>query len=240
MSDKFISLVLLLALSSSSMPATVDSHDYIVWSVDNQEIADIVVRVGEYPNKPGKRIYLEYNELHLANNVKVHKDEKGYYVSEYDINLQLASKVVRNLEQEGIKVKLLTSQSKQEDLNSAGRKAMSYNPKVYFSIHHNYYSEDSTGYFIMVNKNSPKETEIANRISNSISKVSSIRQMETRVQDGYIGEMNETDSTLNFLYEGGFFSNKSELYVITSKEHTDKVAKVIATELIKTLKGANN
>ena len=226
-------LPLVLALST-----TVQTSQLPVLKPVNMITASqtIVIRIGEYPDKPGKRIYLEHDELYLANNVPIRKDAKGYYVCEYDINKKLATKIYNNLQAEGYDVILLDAKDKTEDLNRAGRKAMTYNPTLYLSIHHNSYQDNSTGYFFMTNRNNIKEQEIAKQLSNSIAtNPSNIRQMSNRIQDGYIGEMNETENTLNILFEGGFFSNKQELYKITSEEHTDYVAHQLATELVKVL-----
>ena len=90
---------------------------------------DVVVRVGEYENKPGKRIYVE-ESFHTPDDIPLRHDSEGYYISEYDLNLKLATKLKEKLQEKGINVDLQISKDKTEDLNAAGREAMSKNPKV--------------------------------------------------------------------------------------------------------------
>ena len=174
------------------------------------ENPDIVVRVGEYENKPGKRLYVE-KDFKTPDDIPLRYDEGGYFISEYDINLKLASALVQKLKEKGIKVDLQVSRDKSEDLNAAGREAMSKNPKMYFTIHHNSFKEDSTGYMLMVNENSPEEKTYAKLMTEALkNNPGNLPAWDVREQDGYIGEMNETDSILNFLLEAGFFSNHSK------------------------------
>ena len=212
----------------------ISGHTTVAQSFDP---VDVVVRVGEYNNKPGKRVYLSQDEFFLANGLDIKQDNEGYYVSEYDINYKLASKVAKRLEEKGVKVKLQIANSKSQDLNAAGRLAMKHNPKVYLSIHHNSFESDSSGYFLMTNEGNAKAKDIAQRISdNLVSNPKRIPQRENRIQDGYIGEMNETNSTINILLEAGFYSNKSELSKITSDEQVEFIANKIAEELFSVIK----
>lgn len=196
---------------------------------------DIVVRVGEYENKPGKRIYVE-KDFETPSDIPLRYDEGGYFISEYDINLKLATAVYEKLNEKGVAVDLQVARDKSDDLNSAGREAMSKNPKMYFSIHHNYFAEDSSGYMMMVNQNSPKEKQYAQLISDALKdNPGELPAWEVREQDGYIGEMNETDSILNFLLEAGFFSNKDELTIIMSDEQVDYMAEELSDVMIEIL-----
>lgn len=203
--------------------------------VEEQRSADIVLRTGEYPNKPGKRGYIPDSYVPYMG-VDVHKDTKGYYVCEYDINYKLCNRIYEILLDNGVSVEMLTSSGRGDDLNSAGRKAMSYNPKIYLSVHHNAWKEDSSGYFFMTNENSYEESVIAQRLSDSlVSNPGCIPQMKNRVNDGYIGELNETDDCMNILIEAGFFTNPDELIKITSDEQVEFMANQIARELMEVL-----
>jgi N-acetylmuramoyl-L-alanine amidase len=112
--------------------------------------ADIVIRAGEYENKPGKRVYVDAN-FETPDDIPLRRDEHGYYISEWDINVKLSKRIVYYLQEYDVNVDLQTAHRKSEDLNAAGRIAKAKNPVVYFSVHHNYYNEDSSGYFMMVN-----------------------------------------------------------------------------------------
>lgn len=197
---------------------------------------DVVVRVGEYENKPGKRIYVESN-FDVPDDIPLRKDNNGYYISEWDINLKLAKRIAYYLEQQGADVDLQVAHSKQEDLNAAGRIAREKNPTVYFSVHHNYYNESSSGYFMMVNQKATKAKKYAEALTNSLqNNPTNIPGREVRVQDGYIGEMNQNPGKINILGEMGFFSNKEELKKIIDDEQVDYMAKEIATVLIQIVK----
>lgn len=196
------------------------------------ENPDIVVRVGEYENKPGKRLYVE-KDFKTPDDIPLRYDEGGYFISEYDINLKLASALVEKLKEKGVKVDLQVSRDRSEDLNAAGREAMSKNPKMYFAIHHNSFKEDSTGYMLMINENSPEEKTYAKLMTEALkNNPGNLPAWDVREQDGYIGEMNETDSILNFLLEAGFFSNRDEIVKIMSDEQVEFVAEELSEVIV--------
>lgn len=197
---------------------------------------DVVIRAGEYENKPGKRIYVESN-FQTPDDIPLRKDDNGYFISEWDINVKLAKKLADYLTIYGVKTDLQISQGKSEDLNSAGRIAKMKNPKIYLSIHHNYYKEDSTGYIYFVNPEDIKSRQYAEVLSDAISENPgklpewNVREQTTK----YIGELNEKPGDINMLLEAGFFSNKDELEIIMSDEQIDYVAKETAQSLISVL-----
>lgn len=196
------------------------------------ESPDIVVRVGEYENKPGKRLYVE-KDFKTPDDIPLRYDEGGYFISEYDINLKLASALVEKLKEKGVNVDLQVARNKSEDLNAAGREAMSKNPKMYFAIHHNSFKEDSTGYMIMVNQNSPEEKTYAKLMTEALkNNPGNLPSWDVREQDGYIGEMNETDPILNFLFEAGFFSNREEIVKIMSDEQVEYMSEELSDVII--------
>lgn len=207
----------------------------------------IVVRCGEYGNndtvKAGKRLYINdniYNQV--KDQIKVRKDEHGMFISEFDINEKLSTRIAQKLSQKGIRVDLQISSEKSQDLNAAGRWAAQKTPDVYFSVHHNAYTENSSGYFFMVNDKDTVSSKIAKQLSDSISNnPMNIPQMQNRVNNGYIGEMNEmakTDS-INILGEFGFFSNPEEIIKIVNDDQVEYIAEQMSNELIKTLEMCN-
>ena len=196
---------------------------------------DIVIRPGEYPNKPGKRVYINPTSLSIPDDIPIHTDEKGTYIHEYDINKKLSLAIVRELKMLGVDTKLQLTNSKSQDLNSAGRIANATGAKMYLSIHHDYYEADTGGYTFITNQGDDTDILIAQELSNSI-KGGLIKQRPNRTQDGYIGEMNETNDMINILGEFGFFSNMEELQKIISDEQVQYVAQQIAKELVIILK----
>ena len=201
-------------------------------AMTSNENPDIVVRVGEYENKPGKRLYVE-KDFETPDDIPLRYDEGGYFISEYDINLKLASALANKLKEKGVNVDLQVSKDRSEDLNAAGREAMSKNPKMYFSIHHNSFKEDSTGYMMMVNENNPKEKAYAELMTEALKdNPGCLPAWAVREQDGYIGEMNETGSILNFLFEAGFFSNREEIVKIMSDEQVEYMSEELSDVII--------
>lgn len=198
--------------------------------------ADIIIRVGEYPNKPGKR--LDNVDKNFDIDVPIRYDNGRYCIQEYDLNYKVANAIVKYLESQGVNVVLQDTQNKSQDLNSAGRKAKSLNPDIYLSIHHNSYTENSSGYFFMSNVGDTKSAECAKRLSNAMSdNPMLIPQMENRRNvNNYIGELNQRPAKINMLGEFGFFSNPNEVKKCASDEQVEYIAKQLGNELIKILK----
>ena len=209
----------------------------------------IVIRPGEYGNddyvKPGKRIYIDNNTYEqVKNNIKVRKDSKGLFISEFDINVKLSTRIAQKLSQKGIKVDLQISSNKSQDLNAAGRWSTKKHPDIYFSCHHNAYKEDSTGYLFIVNNKDKVSEKIAQQLSDAIvDNPMKIPQLHNRYNESnYIGELNEMGKTdsINILGELGFFSNPEEVVKIVDDEQVEFLSDRISDELIKTLGNLNN
>lgn len=208
---------------------------------------DVVIRAGEWGTpynevvKPGKRIYL--NERDCVNTeLRIRKDETGYYVHEWDINMAIAKEVYKNLKEKGIDTDLQIATSKAQDLNAAGRIAKAKNPKIYLSIHHNY-CPGANGYLFMYNNDDVVNMNIAKRLSDSIKDVTPVRQRSNapnlRNNKAYIGELNEfkDTNTIAVLAELGFFSDiDGDLQAITSRNVIKSVSKALANEIYKILK----
>lgn len=205
----------------------------------------IVVRCGEYGNeeevKAGKRIYInEYIYNQVKDKITVRTDEGGMFISEFDINVKLGTRIAQKLSEKGIRVDLQISTSKSQDLNSAGRWARSKNPDIYFSVHHNAFREDSSGYLFIVNNNDELSEKIAQQLSDDIvDNPMNIPQMHNRYNvDNYIGEMNEMDKidSINILGEFGFFSNPEEVVKIIADEQIEFLAEKVSDNLMETLR----
>lgn len=208
---------------------------------------DVVIRAGEWGTpynevvKPGKRIYLNERDC-INTNLRIRKDETGYYIHEWDINMAIAKEVYKNLKERGIDADLQIATSKAQDLNAAGRIAKAKNPKIYLSIHHNY-CPGANGYLFMYNNNDAVSMNIAKRLSDSIKNVTPVRQRSNapnlRNNKAYIGELNEfkNTDTIAVLAELGFFSDiDGDLQAITSKNIIKSVSKALADEIYKILK----
>lgn len=200
-----------------------------------QRECDVIIRVGEYNGKAGKRVYIDDLNISWKNiptDIPIHRDNQGHYISEYDINLRVANKIYKQLIADGVNAKLQIAGGKSEDLNAAARISNESNPKLYLSIHHNYYNSTSSGYFTMYNQDNSTAKAIAGRLSNCIKDNNRVRYTGDRANDGYIGELNNIhNSTIGVLMELGFFSNPQELQTIINDSHTDYISNKLADEV---------
>lgn len=79
--------------------------------------ADIVIRVGEYENKPGKRLDNVSSDFDI--DVPIREENGVYSVREYDFNYKVANAIVKYLESQGVNVILQPTESKKQDLNAS-------------------------------------------------------------------------------------------------------------------------
>ena len=247
---KFKNILLLLLIGAMVLSSTHTTHadeyftykvieDYTVETIAMQRQYEVIIRAGEYEGKSGKRIYINNTTINIPDDIPVRNDNdgKGFYISEWDINVKEAKTLVEKLQAQGINAKLQVATSKSEDLNAAGRIANKSNPYLYVSVHHNYYDEGSTGYFSMYNADNSKSKDVADRLSNAIRDNSMVPQRASRANDGYIGEMNViNNTTIPVLLELGFFSNLEELEVICSDSYVEDVTTKLANEITNIIK----
>lgn len=246
---KFKNILLLLLIGGMVLSSTGTSYanDYFTWSVEpstqietmataQQRQCEVIVRAGEYQGKAGKRIYVNNTTVRLPKDIPVRNDGdgKGFYVSEWDINVKEAKALVEKLQARGVNAKLQVAYSKSEDLNAAGRIANKSNPYLYVSIHHNSYESNSTGYFSMYNPKNEASKKTAIRLSDAIQDNGQVPKRDNRPNTGYIGEMNVINpSTVPVLLELGFFSNIDELEEICSDSYVNYVSTNLANEITK-------
>ena len=198
---------------------------------------DIILRPGEFPNKPGKRLYVNEDENYNNLPVLYDKEADRYYIPEYYFNKRLAEAIYKYLQTQGVNVQLQTTKDKSEDLNRAGRIAKSKHPIMYISIHHNAYDKNSSGYFLITNNKDALSSKAAQRLSYSLEGNKLVPRMQNRRNvNNYIGELNEKPGKFNILFEAGFaLTNKDEAMNCSSDEYIDYVAKHFGDELIQIL-----
>lgn len=202
----------------------------------NTSNPDIILRIGEYPDKPGKRLTLPQDMGDYSLPVRYNAQEDNYYISEYYFNQKIANALYNYLKDNGINVILQDTASKKEDLNAAGRIAKQKNPLIYLAIHTNSYQNDSSGYFFLTNDGDNLSRQLASQLSFSIKDNKLIPQRNNRIQDGYIGELNMKPGKINILGEFGFFSNPQEAKFLSSNEYVNYVAINMGNELIQIIK----
>ena len=244
---KKILILLIIGFLLSTNIGYTQGNDYIKWNVDSTIVASqmqqreyqLVLRVGEYEGKPGKRVYLDDIGLYfkdIPTDIRIHKDNRGCFIHEYDLNKKISKRIYDELINRGIKVKYQDTKDRTEDLNRAGIIANESNANIYLSIHSNYYDNNSKGFFIMSNKGDVKARLIADRLSNSIENNGMIPRRNALLNDGRIGEMNKIkDGTIALLFEAGFYSNPNELKHLMSDNYSSYIATHLADELVKIL-----
>lgn len=221
--------------------ANIPNQSYALENTNTDSNVQIVIRPGEYPNKPGKR--LEGIDKDFDINCPIRFENGKYCVQEYDLNYLISVKIVNYLQSQGVNVVLLETNSKSEDLNSAGRRAKQYNPDIYLSIHNNSYRNTDEGYFAMTNPNDETSSKFAIDVTNKLSSNPMlIPKKENRLNTGYIGELNQKPGNkINCLLEMSFaLSNPNEAKKVVNEKQLDFYAKTIGDQLIKTLEEINN
>lgn len=238
-----LTAILFAALILTSLPKDIAYADY---SENAIRPTEVVIRAGEWGNKdtvkPGKR-YSWGNDINLSqhgisikeipSDIPLRVENNEWFISEYDINLKLAKAIAKKLDSKyGVDVNLQYATDKSGDLNAAGRRAMKCDPKIYLSVHHNSFKDDSTGYFFMYNEGDRKSAEVAVNFSNSIKNNNYVPQRSNRANDGYIGELNQfkNSNKISILGEFGYF-NKAEIVKICSDEYVDYVSDKIAESI---------
>lgn len=247
-------ILLMLIMTTMILVAypTRDKYVYADYSENSNRQVDIVIRAGEWGNenqaKPGKR-YNWGGDINISQHgisakdiptdIPLRCENNQWFISEFDINLKLAKAIAKKLDSKyGVDVNLQYATTKSHDLNAAGRIAANCKPKIYLSVHHNAYKDDTTGYFFMCNENDYDSAVAAKKLSNSISNNGMVPQRDNRHNTGYIGELNEvgkSDVKIAVLGEFGYF-NKAEIKTIVSDEYVDYVSDKIAESLYNQLK----
>ena len=247
---------LLAAILFAAMILTIQPKDtaYADYSENETRKVDVVIRAGEWGNqntvKPGKR-YTWGKDINLSQHgisiseipkdIPLRCENNEWFISEFDINLKLARAIANKLDNKyGVNVNLQYATNKSGDLNAAGRKAKACDPKIYLSVHHNSYKDDSTGYFFMYNEGDMNSAVVANKLSNSIANNNYVPQRQNRANDGYIGELNQFKDTnkISILGEFGYF-NKAEIVKICSDEYVNFVSDKIAESIYNQLQEMN-
>jgi N-acetylmuramoyl-L-alanine amidase len=247
-----LAAIILAALIVTCIP---NEKAYADYSENTIRKVDVVIRSGEWGNsqtvKRGKRYVIGPNiniSKHgisinqIPKDIPIRKEGNEWFISEFDINMKLARAIATKLDSKyGVNVNLQYSTDKTTDLNAAGRIAAKCNPKIYLSVHHNAYDDNSTGYFFMTNEGDSKSAQVAKNLSNSIANNGYVPQRSNRINNGYIGEMNhvKANGRISILGEFGYF-NKAEIVKICSDEYNDYVSDKIAEALYNQLQEMNS
>ena len=243
--------ILLSLIVAAMVLVNVPKDVYADYSENEIRNVDVVVRAGEWGNekevKSGKR-YFWGQDINISQHgisakeiptdIPLRCENNEWFISEFDINLKLARAIAKKLDSKyGVDVNLQYADNKNEDLNAAGRMAAKCNPKVYLSVHHNSFKDDTTGYFFMSNEGDKAASVFARRLSDAIAENGMIPQRDNRSNDGYIGELNKVkaENRISILGEFGYF-NKAEIVKICSDEYVNYVSNKVAESIYVQLK----
>ncbi len=243
---KYFKKVLILLLINAMVISGFGKTSFADYTENSDRPVDIVVRAGEWGNestvKSGKR-YNWGSDINLSQHgisikdipedIPLRQENNQWFISEFDINLKLARAIAKKLDSKyNVDVNLQYAKDKTQDLNAAGRKARQSNPKIYLSVHHNAWKDDSTGYFIMFNQGDNTSAQYARKLSDSIKENGMIPQRDNRANNGYIGEMNEAGKKIPICVLGEFgYFNKAEIVKICSDKYVDYVSDKVAESL---------
>ena len=90
-----------LIIASFTTATQADEQQFIRYTIEDvQQVAqlgqrkcEVIIRAGEYQGKAGKRIYVNSQTLNIPDDIPIRNDHdgKGFYISEWDINVKEAN-----------------------------------------------------------------------------------------------------------------------------------------------------
>ena len=160
---------------------------------------------------------------------------------EKDINLQIAQKVKKHLEKNGIQV-IMTREddamedTKLEDMKKRVALINEIKPAITVSIHQNSYSDASVkGAQVFYYAGSEVSKEVASLMQEELRKVDTenTRQIKSN-SDFYMLKKTEVPT---IIVECGFLSNPGEAEKLTSEEYQEEMAQAICSGIMTWLSG---
>lgn len=217
--------------------AYANTSEFLKYEVSQPPTHTMVLRVGEYVGKPGKRTVPSQEVLNHLDSTKYPLNADGT-LSEYYINKQIALSIQEALKGSQVEVILQDTANRSEDLNAAGRKANTHNADIYLSIHTNSSdNKDAKGFYFLTSTENKKQNSIVEKISTFIANRNSIKKRYNEFDVDYIGELNEIneESTLGMLCEYGFFTNDEDLLLLTDKGYVEEIGEITARAILEAL-----
>ena len=160
---------------------------------------------------------------------------------EKDINLQIAQKVKKHLEKNGIQVIMtreddVMEDTKLEDMKKRVALINEIKPAITVSIHQNSYSDASVkGAQVFYYAGSEVSKEVASLMQEELRKVDTenTRQIKSN-SDFYMLKKTEVPT---IIVECGFLSNPGEAEKLTSEEYQEEMAQAICSGIMTWLSG---
>ena len=162
-------------------------------------------------------------------------------VLEKDLNLQIAKKVKKLLEEAGIKIVMTRTNdkvpdAKKEDLNQRVQLINDTKPKLALCIHQNSYPDAKiNGAQVFYHTITPEAEDVATIVQEQLRTVDPTNTRQIKENDTYFMLKNTQVPTI--IVECGFLTNPDEAAKLTQEDYQDKLAQAICEGVVKWLNG---
>ena len=162
-------------------------------------------------------------------------------VLEKDLNLQIAKKVKKLLEEAGIKIVMTRTNdkvpdAKKEDLNQRVQLINDTKPKLALCIHQNSYPDAAIkGAQVFYHTITPEAEDVASIVQEELRTVDPTNTRQIKENDTYYMLKNTQVPTI--IVECGFLTNPDEAAKLTQEEYQDQLAQAICEGVIKWMNG---
>ncbi|MBQ2921749.1 MAG: N-acetylmuramoyl-L-alanine amidase [Tyzzerella sp.] len=162
-------------------------------------------------------------------------------VLEKDLNLQIAKKVKKLLEEAGIKIVMTRTNdkvpdAKKEDLNQRVQLINDTKPKLALCIHQNSYPDAKIkGAQVFYHTITPEAEDVASIVQEQLQTVDPTNTRQIKENDTYFMLKNTQVPTI--IVECGFLTNPEEAAKLTQEDYQDKLAQAICEGVVKWLNG---
>ena len=162
-------------------------------------------------------------------------------VLEKDLNLQIAKKVKKLLEEAGIRIVMTRTndkvpKAKKEDLNQRVQLINETKPKLALCIHQNSYPDAKIkGAQVFYHTITPEAEDAASIVQEQLRTVDPTNTRQIKENDTYYMLKNCQVPTI--IVECGFLTNPDEAAKLTQEEYQDQIAQAICEGVVKWLSG---
>ena len=162
-------------------------------------------------------------------------------VLEKDLNLQIAKKVKKLLEEAGIKIVMTRTNdkvpdAKKEDLNQRVQLINETKPTLALCIHQNSYPDAKIkGAQVFYHTITPEAEDVATIVQEQLRTVDPTNTRQIKENDTYFMLKNCQVPTI--IVECGFLTNPEEAAKLTQEEYQDQIAQAICEGVVKWLSG---
>lgn len=157
----------------------------------------------------------------------------GFGKNEAELNLEVAKRVEKKLEEKNIQVKMSRETNEFIELGDRSKLANNYNPDVFVSIHQNSAVETANGIETYCHPDKQMYKPLALEIQNNAIAQTGAR--DRGVKNSNLSVLRETNMP-SALFESGFISNRAEYNKLVDPSYQDKLATGIATGIEEYLK----